>query len=89
MAHIILFTVANQQTGEPRKASALGHRPAQWCQDNLKLEPDPVRLGAEIKLRSSQLVFVKVDQEEGSPLQPGLYPSDRTPTEVRDLLKDR
>ena len=40
MAHIILFTSANQQTGEPRKASALGYRPAQWCQDNLKLEPE-------------------------------------------------
>ena len=88
MAHIILFTVANQQTGEPRKASALGHRPAHWCQDNLKLEPDPIRLGTEIKLRSSQLVFVKVDQEEGSPLQPGLYPSDRTTAEVKELLRD-
>ena len=86
MAHIILFTAANQQTGEPRKASALGHKPAQWCQDNLKLEPDPICLGTEIRLRSSQHVFVKVDQEEGSPLEPGLYPSDRTPTEVTELL---
>jgi len=88
MAHIILFTVANQQIGEPRKASALGYRPAQWCQDNLKLEPDPIRLGTEIKLRSNQHVFVKVDQEEGSPIQPGLYPSDRTPTEVKEPLID-
>ena len=89
MAHIILFTAANQQTGEARKVSALGHRPAQWCQDNLKLEPDPIQLGTEIKLRNSQHVFVKVDQEEESPLQPGLYPSDRTPTEVTELLRDR
>jgi len=88
MAHIILFTTANQQTGEARKVSALGHRPAQWCQDNLKLEPDPIQLGTEIKLRNSQHVFVKVDQEEESPLQPGLYPSDRTPTEVTELLRD-
>jgi hypothetical protein len=88
MAHIILFTSANQQTDEPRKVSALGYRPAQWCQDNLKLEPDPIRLGTEIKLRSNQHVFVKVDQEEGSPLEPGLYPSDRAPTEVKELLKD-
>ena len=43
MAHIILFTSANQQTGEPRKASALGYRPAQWCQDNLKLEPEQLK----------------------------------------------
>jgi hypothetical protein len=88
MARIILFTAANQQTGEPRKVSALGHRPAQWCQDNLKLEPDPIQLGTNIQLRSNQHVFVKVDQEEGSPLQPGLYPSDRTPTEVTELLRD-
>jgi len=88
MAHIILFTAVNQQTGEPERASALGQKPAQWCSEKLKLEPDPIRLGTEIKLRSSQYVFVKVDSEEESPLQPGLYQSDRTPTEVRELLSE-
>jgi len=89
VAHIILFTAANHQTGEPRKASALGHKPAHWCQEKLKLEPEPIALGTRIELKSSQYVFVKVDSEEGSPLQPGLYPSDRTPTEVTELLRDR
>ena len=88
MAHIILFTAANQQTGEPRKASALGHKPAQWCQEKLKLEPEPIALGTRIELKSSQYVFVKVDPEEESPLQPGLYQSDRTTAEVRELLRD-
>ena len=86
MAQIILITAASQNRDEPKRASQLGHRPAQWCHDNMKLEPDPIRLGTGIKLRSNQNVFVKVDQEEASPLQPGLYPSDRTPTEVRELL---
>jgi len=88
MAQIILITAANQQTGEPKRASALGHRPAQWCQENLKLVPDPIALGTRIEVKSSQHVFVKVDQEEGSPLQPGLYQSDRTTAEVRELLRD-
>ena len=89
MAQIILITAANQQAGEPKRASALGYRPAQWCQENLKLEPDPIPLGTKIELINNQHVFVKGDQEEESPLQPGLYPSDRTPTEVRELLRER
>ena len=88
MAHIILFTVANQQTGEPRKATALGHRPAQWCQENLKLESDPIQLGTRVELANNQRVLVKVDQEEGSPLKPGVYSSDQSPTAVIELLRD-
>jgi hypothetical protein len=88
MAQIILITAADQQTGEAQRAHLLGFRPAQWCQDNLKLEPDPIPLGTRIELTLSQHVFVKVDQEEDS-LAPGLYPSDLIPTEVRELLRER
>ena len=86
MAQIILITPGDQQRGEPPKLSTLGYRPAQWCHEKLKLYPEPIPLGMRIELTSSQHVFVKADQEEESPLQPGLYPSDRTPIEVRELL---
>ena len=89
MAQIILITAANQQIGEPERLSTLGHRSAQWCQENLKLESDPIPLGTRIELTSSQHVFVTVDQDEKGPLKPGLYPSDLIPTEVRELLRDR
>ncbi len=88
MAQIILFTDTNQQTGEPKKLSALGYRPAQWCQENLKLESDPIQLGTRVELANNQRVFVKVDQEEGSPLKPGVYSSDQNPTAVIELLRD-
>ena len=85
MAQIILITAENQQTGETPRAHLLGFRPAEWCQDNLKLDPDPIPLGRRIELTRSQHLFIKVDHEEG-PLAPGLYPSDLIPTEVRELL---
>ena len=88
MAQIILITAANHQTGEDQRARLLGFRPAEWCQDNLKLDPDPIALGTRIELTRSQHVLVNVDQEEDS-LGPGLYPSDLIPTEVRELLRDR
>ena len=88
MVQIILITAANHQTGDDQRAHLLGFRPADWCQDNLKLDPDPIPLGTRIELTRSQHVFVKVDYEEGS-LAPGLYPSDLIPTEVRELLIDR
>ena len=88
MAQIILITAANEQTGEAQQAHLLGFRPGQWCQDNLKLDPDPIPLGTRLELTRSQHVLVKVDHEEGS-LKPGLYPSDLIPTEVRELLRDR
>ena len=88
MAQIILITAADQHTGEAQQANLLGFRPAQWCKDNLKLDPDPIALGTRIELTLSQHVFVKVDHEEDS-LAPGLYPSDLIPTEVRELLRER
>ena len=88
MVQIILITAENQQTGEDQRAHLLGVKPAEWCQDNLKLDPDPIPLGTRIELTRSQHVFVKVDHEEGS-LAPGLHPSDRIPTEVRELLRER
>ena len=88
MAQIILITAANQQTGEDQRASLLGYRPAQWCEEKLKLDPDPIPLGTRIELTRSQHVFVQIDQDEKGPLQPGLYPSERIPTEVRELLRD-
>ena len=90
MAQIILITAANQQIGEPERLSTLGQRSAQWCQENLKLESDPIPLGTRIELTSSQHVFVTVDQDEkGGPLKPGLYPSDLIPLVVRELLSER
>jgi hypothetical protein len=88
MAQIILITAADQQTGEAQQAHLLGFRPAKWCQENLKLDADPIPLGTIIELTRSQHVLVKVDQEEDS-LGPGLYPSDLIPTEVRELLGER
>lgn len=88
MAQIVLITPGDQQKGEPQRLSTLGHKPTQWCQENLKLYPDPIPLGTRIELTSSQHVFVKVDPDEKGPLQPGLYPSDRTPTAVRELLRE-
>ena len=88
MAQIILITAANHQTGEDQRARLLGFRPAEWCQDNLKLDPDPIALGTRIELTRSQHVFIKVDQEEDS-LAPGLYPSDMIPAAVRELLGER
>ena len=40
MVQIILITAENQQTGEDQRAHLLGVKPAEWCQDNLKLDPD-------------------------------------------------
>jgi hypothetical protein len=88
MAQIILIAPGDQQRGELPKLSTLGYRPAQWCHDNLKLYPEPIPLGKRIELTSSQHVFVRADREEESSLQPGLYPSGRTPTEVRELLSE-
>jgi hypothetical protein len=88
MAQIILITAANERTGEAQQAHLLGFRPGQWCQENLKLDPDPIPLGTRIELTRSQHVFIKVDQEEDS-LAPGLYPSDMIPTTVRELLRER
>ncbi|HKA18217.1 MAG TPA: hypothetical protein VKN18_07865 [Blastocatellia bacterium] len=85
MAQIVLISAAN---GEPQKISMLGQRPPQWCQENLKLDPDPIALGTRIELTRSQQVFVKVDQGEKGPLQPGMYPSDRIPAAVRELLRE-
>jgi hypothetical protein len=88
MAQIILITAGTERAGEPQRLSTLGARPAQWCMDKLNLEPDPIPLGTRVELTSSQHVFVKIDQDEKGPLKPGLYPSDRTPTVVRELLRE-
>ena len=87
MAQIILLIAPNQQTGEPKRASALGNRPARWCQANLKLESGPIQVGTRIEVVNNQHVFVKVDEDEEAQLTPGLYSSDRTPAEVKQLLR--
>ena len=89
MAQIILVTAADQQKGEPNKLSTLGFRPAQWCQENLKLEPSPIPLRARIELKGNENVFAKVDQDENGPLEPGLYRSNRIPIEIKEVLRDR
>jgi len=92
MAQIVLITAANQVKGKIQRAHLLGDRPPQWCQEKLKLGPDPIPLETKIWLTPNkgddQHVFVKVSRSEMGPLQPGLYPSDMTPAAVREPLRD-
>ena len=88
MAQIILIT-AGDQPGEPERITTLGDRSAEWCEQNLNLEPDPIPLGTRIELVNSQHVFVKVDDGEKGPLHAGLYPSNRSPFTIREMLQER
>ena len=93
MAESLLIIAPNQQRAEPQRELTLGYRPAQWCRDKLELDPESIGLKERIKLfpdsGEALHIFVKVDQDEDGPLKPGLYPSDRIPAAVRELLRER
>jgi hypothetical protein len=92
VAEILLIIAPNQQRAEPQRELTLGYRPAQWCRDELELDPKPIGLKERIKLfpdsREALHIFVKVDQDEDGPLKPGFYRIDTIPAKVRELLRE-
>jgi hypothetical protein len=94
MSKIILITAAHQQNGEPQTESLMDERPVDWCIKYLQLEEEPIPLTEKIELLEdpndhggTQHVFVKVVEGEAGIVKSGFYPSEKSPTEVRQLLR--
>lgn len=94
MAKIILVTAADERTGDEQRESRLGEKPVAWCITHLQLADDPIPLAENIALMrdsndrgSTQKVFVKVTEDEAASISAGFYPSDKNPSEIRELLR--